>query len=402
MSEFDNARSATNSSSEGAQQELYVRLKELENRTRLLEAERASLLIEREHYVRDLEYMKRELEQVRSSPLVEAAIVETLQDGRVVVHSSNGPNLIVYVSQGIDAKALKPGVRVALNQRGSAVVELLPKLQDVYVKAMEVIEKPGVRFTDIGGLRDQIRLLKELVVMPLINPDLFKEVGVEPPKGALLSGPPGTGKTLLAKAVATEANATFISTVGSELVQKFIGEGARVVRELFDLAREKSPSIIFIDEIDAVGARRMDIGTSGEREVQRTFMQLISEMDGFDPLGEVKVLAATNRIDILDPALIRPGRFDRIIEIGLPSYEERIEIFKVHTRNLKMSEGARLEDLAAITEGASGADIRSIVLEAGLTAIRRGVRSVSNADLRQAVSTVLKKETKAKSGELYM
>ncbi|MCL5788541.1 MAG: proteasome-activating nucleotidase [Candidatus Marsarchaeota archaeon] len=381
---------------------MFSRLKELESRVRLLEAERASLLIEREHYVRDLEYMRRELEQVRSSPLVEASVVETLSDGRVVVHSSNGPNLIVYVSQGVDANALKAGTRVALNQRGSSVIEVLPKLQDVYVKAMEVIDRPDVSFNDIGGLSDQIRLLKELVVLPLTNPAIFKEVGVEPPKGALLSGPPGTGKTLLAKAVAAESKATFISTVGSELVQKFIGEGARVVRELFELAREKAPAIIFIDEIDAVGARRMDIGTSGEREVQRTFMQLISEMDGFDPLGDVKVLAATNRIDILDPALIRPGRFDRIIEIGLPTPEERKEIFRVHTRRLRTEGEVDLWRLASITEGASGADIRSIVLEAGLSAIRRGARSVSHSDLETAVSTVMHKEKASKSGQMFI
>lgn len=371
-----------------SESELYTRFKELENRIRLLEAERASLLIEREQYVRDLEYMRRELEQARSAPLVEANVVEVLPDGRAVVHSSNGPNLVVYVSQSIDIRSLKPGTRVALNQRGSAIIEVLPKSQDVYVKAMEVVERPKVRFSDIGGLKKQIELIKEVVVLPLTKPELFRQVGIDPPKGVLLSGPPGTGKTLLAKAVAGETNATFISTVGSELVQKFIGEGARVVRELFELAREKAPSIVFIDEIDAIGAKRVDVGTSGEREVQRTFMQLISEMDGFDPLDNVKVLAATNRIDILDPALLRPGRFDRIINIDYPTLEERIEIFKVHTKRVNMDSSVDLRSLAEKTEGMTGAEIRSIVIEAGLSAIRRGSTVVTQQDFEQAIRMV--------------
>jgi|ECHhosMinimDraft_1075155.scaffolds.fasta_scaffold00282_6 proteasome regulatory subunit len=368
---------------------LRLRLKELESRIKLLEAERASLLIEREHYLRDLEYMKRELEQIKSAPLVEATIIEILDDGRAVVHSSNGPNLVVYVSQALDIRKLKPGMRVALNQRGSAIAEILPKSQDVYVKAMEVIERPNVRFKDIGGLKKQIEMLKEIVVLPLTNPDVFKKIGIEPPKGALLSGPPGTGKTLLAKAVAGESNATFISTVGSELVQKFIGEGARIVRELFELAKEKSPSIIFIDEIDAIGAKRVDVGTSGEREVQRTFMQLISEMDGFDPLGDVKILAATNRIDILDPALLRPGRFDRIIQIGYPNQEERLEILRIHTRGVSLDDTVDLEKIARELEGATGADIKNLVVEAGLAAIRRGATRVSDQDFQYAKTIVL-------------
>lgn len=391
MSEFDKSQSDETSSQEG----LYIRVKELESRIKLLEAERASLLIEREHYLRDMEYMRRELEQVRSAPLVEATLIEVLQDGRAVVHSSNGPNLVVYISQNVDQKILKSGMRVALNQRGSAIAEVLPKNQDTYVKAMEVIDRPQVRFSDIGGLKKQIEMLKEIVVLPLSNPEVFRQVGIDPPKGALLSGPPGTGKTLLAKAVAGESKATFISTVGSELVQKFIGEGARVVRELFELAKEKAPSIIFIDEIDAIGARRVDIGTSGEREVQRTFMQLISEMDGFDPLGDVKVIAATNRIDILDPALLRPGRFDRIIQIGYPSLEERLEILKIHTLKVKLGENVDLAKIAAELEGATGADIKNLVTEAGLAAIRRLSSKVEKEDFDYAKGVVINRETSA-------
>lgn len=225
--------------------------------------------------------------------------------------------------------------------------------------------------------------------LPLLNPDLFKKVGIEPPRGVLLVGPPGTGKTLLAKAVAHNTNATFIRTVGSELVRKYIGEGARLVRELFDLAREKSPSILFIDEIDAIGSRRLDMSTSGDREVQRTLMQLLAEMDGFDPLGNVKIIAATNRPDILDEALVRPGRFDRIIEIPMPSDEAREKIFSIHTRRMNIS-NVDLKYLAKLTQGMSGADIKAICTEAGMNAIRENRNYVILQDFVKAIEKVMK------------
>ena len=213
-------------------------------------------------------------------------------------------------------------------------------------------------------------------------------MGVDPPKGVLLYGPPGTGKTLLAKAVARESEATFIRVVASEFVNKFIGEGARLVREVFRLARQKAPSIIFIDEIDAIGAKRIDMGTSGDREVQRTLVQLLAEMDGFDPLDNVKVIAATNRLDLLDPALLRPGRFDRIIEIPLPDLQGRYEIFKIHTRRMKFEGDVDLWELARLTEGMSGAEIKMVVTEAGYSAIRRGSTRVSMEDFLRAIDKV--------------
>ncbi|MEM4528734.1 MAG: proteasome-activating nucleotidase, partial [Desulfurococcaceae archaeon] len=310
-------------------EEEYVRF--LESKLRLLEEEREKLLTK-------LNYYRSEIEKLLSPPLIEATVEYLLSDGRVVVRSTTGPNLIVHVMDNIDKSFLKPGTRVALNQRGSTIVEILPEHVDPYVQMMEIIEKPNIKYTDIGGLSEQINELREVVELPLKHPELFEEIGIEPPKGVLLYGPPGCGKTLLAKAVATEANATFISIVGSELVQKFIGEGARIVKELFNMARRKAPSIIFIDEIDAIAAKRIDIGTSGEREVQRTLMQLLAELDGFRPLDKVKVIAATNRIDILDPAILRPGRFDRIIEVPYPDKNGRIEIFKIHTRKMKISD----------------------------------------------------------------
>ncbi len=356
----------------------------LERRVRELEAERAELR-------RELRRYKLEIDKLLSPPLIEAVVLSVLPDGRVVVKSSTGPNLVVTVSASVDPSKLVPGAYVALNQRGSMIVEVLPEREDPYVKAMEVVERPKVTFDDIGGLEEQKRELYEAVILPLTKPQLFRELGIEPPKGVLLYGPPGCGKTLLAKAVASMSNATFIRVVGSEFVHKYVGEGARIVREVFKMARKKAPAIVFIDEIDAIAAKRIDIGTSGEREVQRTLMQLLAELDGFDPLGDVKVIAATNRIDILDPALLRPGRFDRLIYVPPPDEKGRYEIFRIHTRRMKLAEDVDLAYLARITEGATGADIKAIVMEAGYNALRRGARRVSMSDFLAAVEKVLKK-----------
>ncbi len=359
-------------------------MRELERRVRQLEAERAELR-------RELKRYRMEVDRLLSPPLIEAIVLSVLKDGRVVVKSSTGPNLVVNVSSGIDVSRLMPGTYVALNQRGSAIVEVLPEREDPYIKAMEVIEKPKVTFDDIGGLEEQKRELYEAVILPLVKPGLFREIGIEPPKGVLLYGPPGCGKTLLAKAVAAMSNATFIHVVGSEFVHKYVGEGARIVREVFKMARRKAPAIVFIDEIDAIAAKRIDLGTSGEREVQRTLMQLLAELDGFDPLGDVKVIAATNRIDILDPALLRPGRFDRLIYVPPPDEKGRYEIFRIHTRNMRLAEDVDLLRLAKITEGATGADIKAIVMEAGYNALRRGGHIVSMKDFLEAVDKVLHK-----------
>ncbi len=361
----------------------YVRY--LEKKVKELEAEKMVLK-------REIKYYKDELEKLISPPLIEATVLEVLPDGRAVVKSSTGPNLVVTISGSIEHGKLSPGMMVAINQRGSSIVEILPQREDPYVKAMEVVERPNISYSDIGGLERQIREIRETVELPLLKPDLFRKVGIEPPKGVLLYGPPGTGKTLLAKAVARETNSTFIRVVASEFVQKFIGEGARLVREVFELARKKAPSIIFIDEIDAIAAKRMDIGTSGEREVQRTMMQLLAEMDGFDPLSNVRIIAATNRIDILDPAILRPGRFDRIIEVPLPDAKGRLEIFKVHTKKMNLADNIVLEKLAEITEGFSGADIKGACVEAGYNAIRKDRETVYMEDFIEAINKIKKRK----------
>jgi len=371
-------------------EEDYYKLRELYRR---LEDEKRFIESERIRYEREVRRLRSEIERLRSPPLLVGVISDVLEDGRIVVKSSTGPKFVVNASQYVSGDELKPGARVALNQQTLAIVNILPTSKDPMVYGFEVEEKPEVSYEDIGGLDAQIEEIREAVELPMLKPELFAEIGIEPPKGVLLYGPPGTGKTLLAKAVANQTKATFIRVVGSEFVQKYIGEGARLVREVFQLAKEKAPSIIFIDELDAIAARRTNSDTSGDREVQRTMMQLLAELDGFDPRGDVKVIGATNRIDILDPAILRPGRFDRIIEVPMPTFEGRIQIFKIHTRKMKLADDVDFKELARITEGASGADIKAICTEAGMFAIRDERTKVTMLDFTKAIDKVLKKTT---------
>ena len=371
--------------------------KHLERRLRMLETEKQLLDAERVRLERELNALRMEIERLKYPPLIAATVTEILSDGRVIVKSSTGPNFVVHVSPMVPREKIHPGVRVALNQRTFAVVEVLPPSYDPLVRGMEVEESPPVTYNDIGGLHEQLREVKECVELPLINPELFEKVGIDPPKGVLFCGPPGTGKTLVARAVAHETKATFIRVIGSELVQKYIGEGARLVREIFHLARKKAPSIVFIDEIDAIGSKRYDITTSGDKEVQRTLMQLLSTLDGFDARGDVRILAATNRPDMLDPALLRPGRFDRIIEFPLPNQQGRLEIFQIHTRRMNLAEDVELKKLAKITEGATGADIKAICTEAGVFAIRERRVKVTFSDFLKAIDKVLKRKNEKSS-----
>lgn len=338
---------------------------------------------------KDLTRLRTEMERLKSPPLIIGTLRDILPDNRVVVKSSTGPDFIVSVSEYCPQEDLVPGSRVSLNKQTLAVMNVLSAPLDPVVTGAEILEKPDVSYGDIGGLRQEMLELREAVEDPLLRPELYEKVGIEPPKGVLLVGPPGTGKTLMAKAVANATKATFIRLVGSELVQKYIGEGARLVRELFDLAKEKAPSIIFIDELDSVGAKRLDVATSGDREVQRTLMQLLSELDGFTPMSNIKIIGATNRPDILDDALLRPGRFDRIIEIGLPDTEGRTEIFRIHIAHMNVDPSVEARKLSDISEGASGAEIKSICTEAGMLAIRDGRDCVAMDDFFKAKVKVL-------------
>ncbi|BBG24447.1 Proteasome-activating nucleotidase [Sulfuracidifex tepidarius] len=366
---------------------------------RLLQEKINSLQIEIESLRKELNYYKAEMEKLLSPPLIEATVLDVMDNNRVLVRSSSGPNLLVNLSNNIKSSDIKPGMSVALNQRGSTIIELLKQRDDPYVKSMEIIDKPNVTYEEIGGLEDQIRELREVVELPIRKPELFKEIGIEPPKGVLLFGPPGTGKTMLAKAVANESNATFIHVVASEFAQKFVGEGARIVKEVFEMAKKKAPSIVFIDEIDAIGAKRIELGTSGEREIQRTLMQLLSEIDGFKALDNVKIIAATNRIDILDPALLRPGRFDRLVEVPLPNKEGRKDIFKIYTQKMKIENDIDVDVLASLTEGFSGADVKNSCVEAGYIAIRNDRNTVTMNDMLEAIEKIQKKKSINKGSE---
>jgi proteasome regulatory subunit len=371
-------------------------LQSVENEKRYSEGENFKLQ-------KELSRIRSENERLKSPPLIIGSLRDVLPDNRVIVKSSTGPDFVVSVSEYISPSELVPGARVSLNKQSLAVMSVLPAPLDPVVTGAEIIDKPDISYEDVGGLADQMLELREAVEDPLLRPELYAKVGVDPPKGVLLVGPPGTGKTMMAKAVANATQATFIRLVGSELVQKYIGEGARLVRELFELAREKAPSIIFIDELDSVGAKRMDVATSGDREVQRTLMQLLSELDGFTPMSDVKIIGATNRPDILDDALLRPGRFDRIIEIGLPDIDGRIQIFRIHTERMNIGDDVDLRKLAEATDGTSGAEIKSICTEAGMLAIRDGRDTVAMDDFLSAKIKVLEAgRGKVKSVPAYM
>lgn len=377
-------------------EDLKEKIKVLEERNVKLMAELQSAETDKRHseaelfrVQKDLSRLRNEMERIKAPPLIVATLRDILPDNRVVVKSSTGPDFVVTVSEYCPPEDLIVGSRVALNKQTLSLMNVLPSSVDPVVSGAEIVDKPDISYDDIGGLKAQMLELREAVEDPLLRPELYAKVGIEPPKGVLLVGPPGTGKTLMAKAVANATNATFIRMVGSELVQKYIGEGARLVRELFELAKEKAPSIIFIDELDSVGAKRLDVTTSGDREVQRTLMQLLSELDGFTPTSNIKIIGATNRPDILDDALLRPGRFDRIVDVGLPDHDARQEIFRIHIKKMNVAEDISPNSLADITDGASGAEIKSICTEAGMLAIRDNRDTVMQDDFLKAKTKVL-------------
>ena len=337
---------------------------------------------ENNKYKQKLERLTHENKKLKQSPLFVATVQEITPDGVVIKQHGNNQEALTEVTDELREK-IEPDSRVAVNNSLS-IVKRLDDETDVRARVMQVDHSPDVTYADIGGLDEQMQEVRETVEMPLDRPEMFGEVGINPPSGVLLHGPPGTGKTMLAKAVANQTDASFIKMAGSELVHKFIGEGAKLVRDLFEVARENEPAVIFIDEIDAIASKRTDSKTSGDAEVQRTMMQLLSEMDGFDERGEVRLIAATNRFDMLDEAILRPGRFDRLIEVPKPNNEGRELIFQIHTRDMNVADDVDFAELAELAGDASGADIKAVCTEAGMFAIRDDRTEIARDDFVDA------------------
>ncbi len=366
---------------------LNKKIEQLDEQNDQLQKRLLDAAVANSNYLQTIQKLKEQVNQLKLPPQFIASVMEVINDMALLRQHGSNQEVITRVPPEM-ADELEAGMRVAVNNN-FVIVKLLAKPADLRARVMELIEAPNVDYSSIGGLDQQIQEVVETVELPLTDPDLFRDVGVEPPTGILLYGPPGSGKTLIAKAVASRANATFLRMSGSELVQKYVGEGARLVRDVFQMARDKAPCIIFIDEIDAVGGHRTHDGTTGSAEVNRTMVQLLSELDGFEERGEVKIIAATNRIDLLDPALLRPGRFDRIIEIPLPDEKGRLEIFKIHTRKMALDNDVDIDKLVKMTNDLTGADIKAIVTEAGMFVIRRRDRTIKMNDLIDAYHKVI-------------
>ncbi|KAI7894915.1 P-loop containing nucleoside triphosphate hydrolase protein [Mucor mucedo] len=382
-------------------------------RLKMLKMERIKdyLLLE-EEFVQNQERLKPQEERdqeertrvddLRGSPMTVGSLEEIIDDDHVIVSSATGPEYYVSVMSFVDKDLLEPGCSVLLHHKTMSVVGVLGDDTDPMVSVMKLEKAPTESYADIGGLEKQVQEIKEAVELPLTHPELYEEMGIKPPKGVILYGIPGTGKTLLAKAVANQTSATFLRIVGSELIQKYLGDGPKLVRELFRVAEENAPSIVFIDEIDAIGTKRYDSTSGGEREIQRTMLELLNQLDGFDSRGDVKVIMATNKIDSLDPALIRPGRIDRKIEFPLPDVKTKRRIFNIHTSRMTLSDDVDLEEFVMSKDDLSGADIKAICTESGLMALRERRMKVVADDFRKAREKVLYRKSEGTPEGLYL
>jgi 26S proteasome regulatory subunit T2 len=369
------------------------------------------LLLEDE-YVSNMERLKplqesqeedrSKVDDLRGSPMGVGTLEEIIDDNHAVVSSSVGPEYYVSILSFVDKSQLEPGCSILMHNKVLSVVGLLNDDTDPMVSVMKVEKAPLESYADVGGLETQIQEIKEAVELPLSHPELYEDIGIKPPKGVILYGEPGTGKTLLAKAVANATSATFLRVVGSELIQKYLGDGPKLVRELFRVANENSPAIVFIDEIDAVGTKRYESQSGGEREIQRTMLELLNQMDGFDAMSEVKVIMATNRIESLDPALLRPGRIDRKIEFPLPDAKTKRRIFRIHTGKMTLGDDVNLEEFVLSKDDLSGADIKAVCTEAGLLALRERRMKVVHKDFKLAKDKVLYKKKEGVPEGLYV
>jgi len=342
------------------------------------------------------------VDDLRGTPMHVGTLEEIIDDDHAIVSTSTGPEYYVSILSFVDKDLLEPGCSILVHHKNMAVVGVLADDADPMVSVMKLEKAPTESYADVGGLDQQVQEIKEAVELPLTHPELYEEMGIKPPKGVILYGAPGTGKTLLAKAVANQTSATFLRVVGSELIQKYLGDGPKLVRELFRVAEENAPSIVFIDEIDAVGTKRYDSQSGGEKEIQRTMLELLNQLDGFDSRGDVKVIMATNRIESLDPALIRPGRIDRKIEFPLPDIKTKRRIFNIHTAKMTLSDDVDLEEFVMSKDDLSGADIKAICTEAGLFALRERRMRVVGEDFSKAKERVLYRKNEGTPEGLYL
>jgi 26S proteasome regulatory subunit T2 len=380
---------------------------------RLLKLERIKdYLLMEEEFITNQERLKPQEEKtqeertkvddLRGTPMGVGSLEEIIDDNHAIISSSVGPEYYVTILSFVDRDQLEPGCQVLTHNKVLSIVGVLQDEVDPLVSVMKVEKAPLESYADIGGLDEQVQEIKEAVELPLTHPELYEEIGIRPPKGVILYGEPGTGKTLLAKAVANSTSATFLRVVGSELIQKYLGDGPKLVRELFRVAEELAPSIVFIDEIDAVGTKRYDSTSGGEREIQRTMLELLNQLDGFDSRGDVKVIMATNRIETLDPALIRPGRIDRKIEFPLPDIKTKRKIFQIHTGRMTLADDVNLEEFVMTKDDLSGADIKAICTEGGLLALRERRMKVTHADFKKAKEKVLYRKNLGVPEGLYL
>ncbi|XP_062504188.1 26S proteasome regulatory subunit 6A-B [Corticium candelabrum] len=394
-------------------EELVGRTKLLENEIRIMKAETLRLQHEMQAQKEKIKENTEKIKVNKTLPYLVSNVIELLdvdpqeqaeEEGAnvdldsqrkgkcAVIKTSTRQTYFLPVIGLVDAEQLKPGDLVGVNKDSYLILDKLPAEYDSRVKAMEVDERPTEDYNDIGGLDKQIQELIEAIVLPIQHAQRFENLGIQPPKGVLLYGPPGTGKTLLARACAAQTKSTFLKLAGPQLVQMFIGDGAKLVRDAFALAKEKAPAIIFIDELDAIGTKRFDSEKAGDREVQRTMLELLNQLDGFSSDLNIKVIAATNRVDILDPALLRSGRLDRKIEFPIPDENARARILQIHSRKMNVSKDVNYEELARCTDDFNGAQIKAVCVEAGMIALRRVGSELTHEDYMEGIMEVQAKK----------
>merc|ERR1712137_445296 len=379
------------------EEDSYKRLKKLQRQMKFLSIQEEYIKDEQKNLKRGILRAQEEVKRIQSVPLVLGQFLEMIDENHAIIGSTTGSNYYVRVLSTLNREELKPSSSVALHKHSNSIVDILPPESDASIQLLTASEKPDVSYAQIGGPDIQKQEIREAVELPLTHFDLYKQIGIDPPRGVLLYGPPGMGKTMLAKAVAANTDAAFIRVVGSEFVQKYLGEGPRMVRDVFRLARENAPAIIFIDEIDAIATKRFDAQTGADREVQRILLELLNQMDGFDVTVNVKVIMATNRADTLDPALLRPGRLDRKIEFPMPDRRQKRLIFQVMTSKMNLSEEVDLEDYVSRPDKLSGADIAAICQEAGMQAVRKNRYVILPKDFEKGYKNNVKSGVNAQS-----